>query len=387
VTPIDRTAYPRFKRMIMTRELADSFTPSNEEIEWARDMTLSDPHLLALAVGLKSYQRLAYFPKLDEVPQVVVEHVREALRLPADVVAEVDATRTAKRHREFIRTRLGVKYNAAKARILAEEAIRAAAQAKDNPADLINVALDMLIRQGCELPGYTTLDEATKTIRTQVNRGFFTATAARIGPAHRAGLERLMVVDPATRRSAFDALKAPPLGRFKERLQYMLELDALGPAEVWLRGIPPGKVGHFAGEARVTDVADLSKMKDDAKRLTLLASLIHVLRTAARDEVTDRTCSASVWRSFIAKAATGWKTCEKSAGPNPSGSWRCSARCWPRPGRHRSPGRWKASMVPLATRRAAAPLTCPLSARRTASPTTMRRIPLWTPARTARARR
>src|SRR5260370_1459016 len=70
----------------------------------------------------------------------------------------------------------------------------------------------------------------------------------------------------------------------------MLELDALGPTEVWLRRIPPGKVGHFAGEARVTDVADLSKMKDDAKRLTLLASLIHVLRTAARDEVTDMFC-------------------------------------------------------------------------------------------------
>ena len=33
-------------------------------------------------------------------------------------------------------------------------------------------------------------------------------------------------------------------------------------------------------------------------------------------------------------------------------------------------------MVPLATRTAAAPLTCPLSARRTASPTTRRRIPL-----------
>ena len=85
MTSIDRTAYPRFKRMITTRELAGSFTPSNEEIEWARDMTLSDPHLLALTVWLKSYQRLGYFPKLDEVPQVVVEHVREALRLPADV--------------------------------------------------------------------------------------------------------------------------------------------------------------------------------------------------------------------------------------------------------------------------------------------------------------
>jgi hypothetical protein len=46
VTSIDRTAYPRFKRMITTRELADSFTPSNEEIGWARDMTLSDPTCL-----------------------------------------------------------------------------------------------------------------------------------------------------------------------------------------------------------------------------------------------------------------------------------------------------------------------------------------------------
>jgi hypothetical protein len=134
VTSIDRTAYPRFKRMITTRELADSFSPSEEEIAWARGMTLSDSHLLALTVWLKSYQRLGYFPKLDEVPEVVVEHVRDALRLPADVMAEVDAPRTAKRHRESVRRRLRVKYNAAQARILAEEAIRAAAQTKGNPA-------------------------------------------------------------------------------------------------------------------------------------------------------------------------------------------------------------------------------------------------------------
>jgi len=78
------------------------------------------------------------------------------------------------------------------------------------------------------------LDEATKTIRTEVNRGFFTTAAGRIGPAHRAGLERLMVVNPATRRSGFDALKTPAksvtLGNFKQRLAHMLELDALGPA-------------------------------------------------------------------------------------------------------------------------------------------------------------
>jgi hypothetical protein len=43
--------------------------------------------------------------------------------------------------------------------------IRKAAQAKGNPADLINVALEELVRAQCELPGYTTLDELTKKIR------------------------------------------------------------------------------------------------------------------------------------------------------------------------------------------------------------------------------
>jgi hypothetical protein len=100
-------------------------------------------------------------------------------------------------------------------------------------------------------------------------------------------------VDPATRRSEFDRLKAPAkaatIGKFKLRLAHLADLDALGPTEAWLGGVPPGKISHFAGEARVTDAADFSKIGED-KRFTLLASLIHVLRTSARDEVTDMFC-------------------------------------------------------------------------------------------------
>jgi TnpA family transposase len=100
-------------------------------------------------------------------------------------------------------------------------------------------------------------------------------------------------VDPATRRSEFDRLKTPAkaatIGKFKLRLAHLADLDALGPTEAWLGGVPPGKISHFAGEARVTDAADFSKIGED-KRFTLLASLIHVLRTSARDEVTDMFC-------------------------------------------------------------------------------------------------
>jgi hypothetical protein len=294
VASIDRTAYPRFTRAVSARELAEVFTPSADEVEWARGKTQDDQHLLALLVWLKAYQRLGHFPKLADVPAVVAEHIRSMVGLPEGTTLAEAAERSAKRHRSFVRTRMGVTYDAARVRTVAGEAIRKAAQAKDNPADLINVALDELVRAQCELPGYTTLDELTKKIRTEVNRGFFTLVSGRVDTAARARLGRLLVVDPVTRRSEYDGLKdvaqAASLGKFKGRLTFLQALDALGPTEIWLGGVPPGKVAHFAGEARVTDVADLRKVLDEDKRLTLIVSLLHTVRTGVRDDVVTMFC-------------------------------------------------------------------------------------------------
>ncbi len=178
---------------------------------------------------------------------------------------------------------------------MAEAAIRAAVEAKDDPADLINVALDEVVRAGLELPGYSTFDKMTTAIRAQFNTALFTAVGGRImaDPAARARLAHLLVLDPVSRRSGVDRLKAPAkaatLGKFKLRLAYLAELDALGPTEVWLEGVAPQKIAHFAGEARATDVGDLRDI-GEAKRWTLLASLIHECRTAARDEVATMFC-------------------------------------------------------------------------------------------------
>ena len=181
---IDRTAYPRFKRVVSAQELAEAFTPTPDEIAWAREKTQNNPHLLALTVRLKAYQRLGYFPKLDGIPAVVVDTVRGVLDLPDGVTPQTDADRTAKRHRQFVREYLGVKYEAAKVRAFAEQAIRVAVQTKDNPADLINVALEELVRARCEVPGYTTLDAMAATIRAEVNGEFFAqVSGARRGPS------------------------------------------------------------------------------------------------------------------------------------------------------------------------------------------------------------
>jgi hypothetical protein len=152
---------------------------------------------------------LGYFAKLADVPATVVDHVRGVLELSDTIVAETDAERTAKRHRQFVRERMGVKYEAARVREVAEQAIRAAVQTKDNPADLINVALEELVRARCELPGYTTLDAMAATVRAEVNGALFALVAARPERAERARLERMLVVDPATRRSESTGSRHP----------------------------------------------------------------------------------------------------------------------------------------------------------------------------------
>lgn len=38
---------------------------------------------------------------------------------------------------------------------------------------MINVALEALVNNPCELPGYTTLDEMAAALRAEVNGGFY----------------------------------------------------------------------------------------------------------------------------------------------------------------------------------------------------------------------
>ncbi|MEV4530417.1 Tn3 family transposase [Streptosporangium sp. NPDC049304] len=66
MTSIERTAHPRFKRLITAHELHLLFSPSRDELEWAADATDCDEHLPALLLMLKSYRRMGCFPALED---------------------------------------------------------------------------------------------------------------------------------------------------------------------------------------------------------------------------------------------------------------------------------------------------------------------------------
>ncbi|WUK72987.1 DUF4158 domain-containing protein [Kribbella sp. NBC_00359] len=244
-------------------------------------------------VLLKAFGRLGYFPDLFEVPIAVVEHVRGVLELKPELEPGHDSDRTLRHHKGLIRVRLGIVAEPERARSVAEAVIRAATATKDNPADLINVALEELVRARLELPGYSTLDEMAAEIRAEVNAVVFASITARMSGPDASGLDAMLAVDPVRRRSDFDRVKtvagAATVGKLKDHVEHLRWLDAVGPTEVWLADVPPAKVAHFAGEARVTDAADLAKY-GLARRQALIACLVHTARVRTRDDIATMFC-------------------------------------------------------------------------------------------------
>jgi hypothetical protein len=103
VASIDRTAYPRFKRSISVRELREAYSPSLDELEWARQMTDGDEALLSLTMCLKCCQRLGYFARFDEVPASIVDHLRHELGLHESVNPATVPDKTVRNHRGLVR--------------------------------------------------------------------------------------------------------------------------------------------------------------------------------------------------------------------------------------------------------------------------------------------
>ncbi len=305
MTSIERTAYPRFKRLITAHELHLFFSPTRDELEWAAEATDGDEHLLALLLMLKSYQRMGCFPALEDVPEQVVEFVRRHVELPEGTLPVYRAERTAKHHRGLVRKRVGVKYDQAEARRIAERSIREEAAAKNRPADLINIALEKVVEAGLELPGFSTFDKMASKIRTEVNASICAGIHDRMSAVQRAGLLRLLEERDSDGTTLFYRLKKPAKGpswsHFKSLTKRLEWVDELGDTAVWVDGVTSGKITDFAGEA---DAGDAPALRDYApvKRIALIACLVHKARMRVRDDLATMFCKRVATKIKKAKA-------------------------------------------------------------------------------------
>ncbi|CAG0980823.1 hypothetical protein BURK2_01830 [Burkholderiales bacterium] len=182
---IEHTTYPRFKRSPSARELDALYTPSDEELTFAQAFTRGAQPRFGLLLLLKSFQRLGYFLSIEEIPSAIVQHVRLAIGMDTEVSPVYVELRTLYRHHQAIRKLLGVSAWDEDGLRVASEAMSAAADVMDNPVDLINVAIEELVRQRIELPAFSTLGRLSRRIRTLVNGRFFAAVMKRLSETER----------------------------------------------------------------------------------------------------------------------------------------------------------------------------------------------------------
>ena len=97
---IERTAYPRFPRLLTLKDIQTSFTPREDEVEWTTRFARSADSRLALLVQLKCFQYLKHFPAIELIPEEIVEHVSASLGMvPTQSIAYSSATACRALHR------------------------------------------------------------------------------------------------------------------------------------------------------------------------------------------------------------------------------------------------------------------------------------------------
>lgn len=117
---------------------------------------------------IKLFPCLGYFPVLGEIPIALVDHVRNALDLAAGVVPGYDHDRTLYRHHQVVREYHQILPYGKEARRVILRTLLRTVRTMDNPTDMINAALEALIKQRYEMPALSTLDCLTGRVRTLV---------------------------------------------------------------------------------------------------------------------------------------------------------------------------------------------------------------------------
>lgn len=286
---IERTAYPRLKKSFTETELKNYYVPTEDEIYFVKNRANGEEPQLHLLIMLKTFQRLGYFPRIEDVPEEVVRFSRATLQFGRNILPLVSA-RTLYKHQAAIRRFLDVKAFDKTGRKRAARAVLTAAETMDNPADLINVAVEELIKERYELTAFSTLDLLVRRYRNFVNRRLFSRIYNRLSPFEIQSLNALLEADNQTYRTPYNRLKELPERPSLSHLQQLLDqyewLTSLANTTEKLAGVPPLKIKHFAALAKTLDAAEI---KDFAarKRAAVILCLIHRARIKTRDFVAE----------------------------------------------------------------------------------------------------
>ncbi len=306
MSPIEKTAYPRFpkKRKIKSTELSNSYSLRDDEIKMIKLAAKNDKSRFNLAIQLKAFQRLGYFIDMDKIPSEISVHIRQSLKYHYRLTPGYsDNNKSIYRHRQKIREFLNVKrwgYDDVDGKKvhqgmkLAIQYAYNASHSMNNIPDIINAVIEQLVQASYELPSFYRLSRIVRHTRHSVNNKIFRETMERILASDQSEIfSNLLKLQDGTQRTLFNQLKnqpkRPSIKKFQKFLDHFHWLLSFGNVMHCLDGIAKVKIEQFAEEAHQLTADDLIEF-GEAKRYTLIASLIHRSQSNAKDALAVMFC-------------------------------------------------------------------------------------------------
>jgi len=204
-----RLIYPKLAQRLTPADLHRLFSPSYEERRWVAAIARTPSSQVALLVQLKIFQSVGRFLPVEQIPEAAIEHVARALGVEEEIRL-LYSDSTLYRHHGSVLERLYISAWGPGARELARRTMIDIAHTRTDPADLVNAAVDALVRHRFELPSLNTLTRLAGRVHSQVNTAQWQRIDALLKEDERAALEALLVVDPTTQESPFAVICRAP---------------------------------------------------------------------------------------------------------------------------------------------------------------------------------
>ncbi|CAG9243406.1 Tn3 family transposase [Paraburkholderia caribensis] len=292
MSTVHETIYPVLPAEPGTAELKAAFTPTAAEIRFVRRQSRQEATAMLIMVQLKLLQRLGYFPMLSDVPPVIIDHIRTAMRaraLPRTAIARYDISGTRIRHQKLLRAWLDIQpFDADETAWLADLA-SGEARTKVELPDIINVLVEELVRRRYELPPLSTLQRIATQARNDLNETIWTTISGALDAAMIERIDGVLVIKAG--KSGWDDLKQEPkrpaaraIASFLKHINGIRKLAEGLPAPPAILSV--SKRAQLVTEARALNVAELRSLKV-AKRHALAVLFIQAQLQKALDDVAE----------------------------------------------------------------------------------------------------
>jgi len=288
---IHETIYPRFKSHVTKKELLEIYTPTIDEIALAKEFSKGEP-FFPFILMLKTFQRLGYFIQLSKIPKQIIIHLSEFLMISfrEESLEKYYKSRAKDRHVEIIRKYLNIKKYSSNSEEVIIKIIKEQSKIKDESVDLINIAIEELIRNSYELPAYSTIERVVNNVYVSVQRLFFIDVSSKLNESIKTKIDSLFEINTEEEHSQWSLLKkeagSPTVTHIKELMTDYSMLNSFHQAVEIISCIPYMKVKNLAKEANAYNI---SKMKEiePYKRYTLVICLIKIQTEKILDNIAE----------------------------------------------------------------------------------------------------